>query len=100
MPTGRILMQKDLIEKLEKYEDLVETTVDHTYPGHKAKLLPDLDGDLAALREELNDVVDQLDAEHRRVGEDLGLELDKKLHLENHQVYNYCLRVTKAVSLL
>jgi DNA mismatch repair protein MSH2 len=24
----------------------------------------------------------------------LGLELDKELHLENNQVYGYCLRVT------
>lgn len=84
-------------EKLEKYVDLVDETIDTETSGHHYKLLPNLDDDLAALREELNVVVSQLDAEHRRVGKDLDLELDKKLHLENHQVYKYCLRVTKAV---
>lgn len=29
---------------------------------------------------------------------DLGVEKDKKLHLENHQVYHYSFRITKAVS--
>jgi DNA mismatch repair protein MSH2 len=31
------------------------------------------------------------------VGRDLGFELDKKLHLENSQVYGYCFRLTKGV---
>jgi DNA mismatch repair protein MSH2 len=38
-----------------------------------------------------------LDEEHREVGRDLDLELDKKLHLENNQVYGYCFRLTKNV---
>ena len=40
---------------------------------------------------------DGLDEEHRKTGEDLALELDKKLHLENNQVYGYCFRLTKNV---
>lgn len=32
------------------------------------------------------------------MGRDLGLELDKKLHLENNPTYGYCFRVTKNVS--
>jgi hypothetical protein len=39
-----------------------------------------------------------MDDEHRKVGEDLGVDIDKKLHLENHQVYHYSFRITKAVS--
>lgn len=39
-----------------------------------------------------------MDAEHRDVGRDLNIELDKKLHLENSQVYGYCFRLTKNVS--
>lgn len=38
-----------------------------------------------------------MDEEHRKVGHDLDLELDKKLHLENNQVYGYCFRLTKNV---
>lgn len=40
---------------------------------------------------------DALDGEHRTVGRELGLELDKKLHLENSQAYGYCFRLTKNV---
>lgn len=38
-----------------------------------------------------------MDAEHIAVSEDLGIELDKKLHLENSANYGYCFRLTKAV---
>lgn len=43
---------------------------------------------------------DGLDSEHRKAGKDLGLDLDKKLQLQNHPVNGYCLRVTKAVNTL
>jgi DNA mismatch repair ATPase MutS len=43
-------------------------------------------------------VRDGLDEEHQKTGKDLGLELDKKLHLENNQVYGYCFRLTKNVN--
>ena len=43
---------------------------------------------------------DGLDNEHRKAGKDLGLDLDKKLQLQNHPVNGYCLRVTKAVNTL
>lgn len=38
-----------------------------------------------------------MDAEHARVGRELGLELDKKLRLENDATYGYCFRLTKNV---
>jgi DNA mismatch repair protein MSH2 len=52
----------------------------------------DVDDDLLG-----GQVRDGLDEEHGKAGEDLGLELDKKLHLENNQVYGYCFRLTKNV---
>ena len=45
----------------------------------------------------LSQARDGLDEEHRTVGGDLNLELDKKLHLENSQNYGYCFRLTKNV---
>lgn len=86
------------IEKLQKYQEMVEETIDLHSDPHSWVLLPSLDNDLQRLRDELNEVTVQLDAEHKRVGKDLGVELDKKLHLENHQVYKYSFRITKAVS--
>lgn len=40
---------------------------------------------------------DGLDTEHKEAGRVLGLELDKKLHLENSQQYGYSFRLTKNV---
>lgn len=87
----------DHIEKLEKYSEMVENTIDlNELQSHNFVLLPSLDNELQRFRDELIDVRDQLDSEHRRVGRDLDLDIDKKLHLENHNVYNYSLRITKA----
>ena len=58
---------------------------------------PDYDERLQTLADRLSEVRDGLDAEHRRVGKALGLDLDKKLHLENSQQYGYCFRVSKNV---
>jgi DNA mismatch repair ATPase MutS len=60
---------------------------------------PEHDEGLMTLANKLSEIVDGLDQEHRKVGRDLGLELDKKLHLENNPTHGYCFRVSKAVSL-
>ena len=78
-------------------EDTIELSDIH---HGRTVLKATLDGDLEALQEDLVRVRDLLDDEHDRVAKDLGVEKNKKLHLENHQVYHYSLRITKAVSLL
>lgn len=84
---------------LDAYTQLVEDTVDlnDIHHGHMV-LKPTLDNNLEEIQEELVHIRDQLDDEHDRVARDLGVEKDKKLHLENHQVYHYSFRITKAVS--
>jgi DNA mismatch repair protein MSH2 len=77
----------------------VEDTIELSDIHHgRTVLKATLDGDLEALQEDLVRVRDLLDDEHDRVAKDLGVEKNKKLHLENHQVYHYSLRITKAVS--
>ena len=89
---------KEHIAALQKYGEMVEETIDlNELKHHNYVLLPSLDLDLQRMRDELIEVRDGLDAEHRRVGEELGLDITKKLHLENHQVHRYSLRITKAV---
>jgi hypothetical protein len=79
----------------------VEDTIELADIHHgRTVLKATLDGDLDALQQDLVRVRDLLDDEHDRVARDLGVEKNKKLHLENHQVYHYSLRITKAVSLL
>ena len=94
---------------------MVEQTLDlDELDNHKYVIKPDYDPKLRELSKRLSQVIfshisntflltylkirDELDKEHVEVGSDLGIELDKKLHLENNQVYGYCLRVTKNVS--
>ncbi|KAM6492493.1 DNA mismatch repair protein [Amanita muscaria] len=83
-------------ESLEKYGEMVEQTLDlDELDHHNYVIKPDHDPRLRELSKRLTHVRDGLDQEHRAIGKDLGLELDKKLHLENNQVYGYCFRLTK-----
>lgn len=79
---------------------MVEETIDlDQLSHHQFVIKPDYDENLQRLAKKIRQVRDGLDKEHRRVGKELGLELDKKLHLENNQIYGYCFRVTKGVRL-
>lgn len=79
---------------------MVEETIDlDELANHNYVIKPSYSEDLQTTRQLLMETRDQLDAEHRRVGHDLGVDIEKKLHLENHQVYGYSFRITKAVSL-
>ena len=64
--------------------------------SHNYVIKPDFDENLQSIKEQLIEARDGLDEEHMRVGRILELDTEKKLHLENQQVYGYCLRVTKA----
>ena len=67
-------------------EDTIE--LDDIHHG-RTVLKATLDGDLEALQQDLVRVRDLLDDEHDRVARDLGVEKNKKLHLENHQAGLY-----------
>jgi DNA mismatch repair protein MSH2 len=91
--------KQEHIQSLDPYTQLVEDTIELADIHHgRTVLKATLDGDLEALQQDLVRVRDLLDDEHDRVARDLGVEKNKKLHLENHQVYHYSLRITKAVS--
>ena len=91
--------RQEHIQSLDPYTQLVEDTIELDDIHHgRTVLKATLDGDLEALQQDLVRVRDLLDDEHDRVARDLGVEKNKKLHLENHQVYHYSLRITKAVS--
>lgn len=86
-------------EALVGLQDLVEQTIDlDEMSSHNYVIKPDFDENLQSIKEQLIEARDGLDEEHQRVGRVLELDTEKKLLLENQQVYGYCLRVTKAVS--
>ncbi|ORX41090.1 muts domain V-domain-containing protein [Kockovaella imperatae] len=85
------------IDNLAKYLEMVEETIDLAEMSrHNIVLRAELDADLQRVKEKLIIVRDGLDEEHARVGQALDLDITKKLHLENHQVYRYSFRITKA----
>lgn len=80
---------------------MVEQTLDLSQlDQHKYVIKPDYDQKLMNIASALKEALEGLDREHKEVGRDLGLELDKKLRLENTQTYGYCFRLTKNVSLV
>ncbi|CAA7268499.1 unnamed protein product [Cyclocybe aegerita] len=90
------LVEEESATSLEKYGEMVEQTLDLSeLDNHNYVIKPDYDPRLQELAEKLSQVRDGLDAEHHKAGGDLDMELDKKLHLENNQVYGYCFRLTK-----
>ncbi|KAK0548293.1 MSH2 protein [Tilletia horrida] len=84
---------------LQKFSDLVEATLDlDELANHHYVVKADFREDLRQIRDELDEVRDSLDNVHRQAGKDLKLDIEKKLHLENHNVHGYCLRVTRSDS--
>lgn len=78
---------------------MVEQTIDlDELDRHNYVIKPEYNAQLQELSQHLSDARDALDKEHRRVGKDLDLDLDKKLHLENNPTYGYCFRLSKGVS--
>lgn len=95
-----ITFHQEYSKSLEKYSEMVEQTLDlDELSSHNFVIKPDYDERLRELADKLVEIRDGLDSEHRRVGRDLDLELNKKLHLENSQQYGYCFRLTKNVSI-
>lgn len=78
---------------------MVETTIDLSeLARHNFVIKPDFDDALRELRDQLGGVRDQLDDEHHRVADDLGMSTDGKvLHFEQNALYGYCFRLTRKV---
>lgn len=93
---------------------MVEETIDlDQLEHHQFVIKPNYDDNLQILANEIDEVViksssdlkglisiqirEGMDEEHKNVGDDLDLDIEKKLHLENSQNHGYCLRVTRAV---
>ncbi|KAA1117472.1 MutS-like protein [Puccinia graminis f. sp. tritici] len=88
---------QECVTNLAQYVEMVETTVDlDELENHQFIIKPDFDDDLRELKNALDQNREQLDEEHLRVAQDLGMGTDSKvLHFENHQVYGYVFRLTR-----
>jgi DNA mismatch repair protein MSH2 len=87
---------REYSDSLAKLQEMVETTVDlDALDRHEYIIKPDFDDGLRTIRKKLDQLRKDMAAEHRRAGNDLGQELDKKLYLENHRVHGWCFRLTR-----
>lgn len=78
---------------------MVETTVDlAALDRHEFIIKSDFDDRLKTIQRRMNKLRADMDQEHSRVADDLGLEIDKKIFLENQKVHGWCFRVTRTVS--
>lgn len=81
---------------LKNLEEMVESTVDlDALSNHEFIVRPEFDESLRIVKKKLEKVKYNMEAEHRRVGNDLEQEIDKKLFLENHRVHGHCFRLTR-----
>ncbi|CAO1628418.1 unnamed protein product [Parajaminaea phylloscopi] len=81
---------------LSKLVEMVEATLDlDELANHNFVMKPDFDDKLRRIKDSLDEIRDSLDEQHRAAGKELKLDIEKKLHLENHSTYGYCLRVTR-----
>ena len=81
---------------LAKLQEMVETTVDlDALDNHEFIIKPEFDDSLRIIRKKLDKLKNDMEAEHRKVGRDLGQDTEKKLFLENHRVHGWCFRLTR-----
>ncbi|KAJ3212968.1 MutS-like protein, partial [Dinochytrium kinnereticum] len=87
---------QEYMEALSKLQDLVETTIDlEAAENHEYLIKADFDSHLEETRVAKKKLEKQLLPEASRVADDLGVDLEKKLKLEQNSVYGWHLRLTK-----
>lgn len=105
------LISKYWLEPIDKYyrallkfQELIETTIDlsplesssaHSLLHTDFNIKPEFDDSLIEINDKLQSSLDQIKQIHQEVGDDLNMELDKKLKLEKHIQHGWCFRVTR-----
>ncbi|CEP08620.1 hypothetical protein [Parasitella parasitica] len=84
---------RDYAAQLAKLEELVVTTIDfEALENHEYIIKAEYNEELQDLHHKLAALTKQMESEHRRVGEKLNWDLEKKLKLEKHSLYGNCFR--------
>lgn len=87
---------KNAYTNLEKLQELIETTVDmDALDNHEYVIKPDYDERLKEIRGRLDELKELMSDEHLRAGDDLGMDPEKKLKLENHNIHGWSFRLTR-----
>jgi len=87
---------KEYTGSFNKLQEMVETTVDlEALDRHEFIIKSEFDDSLRIIRKKLNKLTNDIEAEHKRVCDDLNQDPEKKLLLENHRVHGWSLRLTR-----
>ena len=82
--------------KLAKMQEMVVATIDlDELSRHRFVIKADFDARLQKIKTNLTAVGANLDKQHKKAGKDLDMDIEKKLHMENHHVYGYVFRITR-----
>ncbi|PRT52988.1 DNA mismatch repair protein msh-2 [Wickerhamiella sorbophila] len=83
-------------EQFAKFAELVETTVDlQALERNEYAVNPAFDDRLQTIKGRKEQLINEIKREQSDIGRQLGMEPDKKLKLEEHHVYGWCLRLTR-----
>ncbi|KAJ2814863.1 MSH2 protein, partial [Coemansia erecta] len=81
---------------LADFRSLVETTIDLSMvDSHEYMLRADFDEDLQETMAKMDEEMQRITSEHTRASDDLDLDSTRKLKLEKHTTFGYCLRVSR-----
>ncbi|CAG8560849.1 2783_t:CDS:10 [Ambispora gerdemannii] len=91
-----IVKFKEFMEQLDKMKNMVETTIDlEAVENHHYIIKPEFDSELQEIRDKMDQIMDELKKEHYKIGDDLNLDVVKKLRFEKTTAYGYCFRLTR-----
>ena len=85
----------ELIKDMDKFQQMVEQTVD-LEAAEKGDFLvrPEFDKELEELKSTMNETEEEIQAQSRKVANDLSIDTSKTLKLESNQQFGYYFRVT------
>ncbi|XP_071801096.1 DNA mismatch repair protein Msh2-like [Asterias amurensis] len=86
----------ELLLDFAKYQQMVETTIDlDQVKNHEFLIKPDFDEELTNLREKMDGLENNIQAQLGKAARDLGLEANKTIKLESNNQLGYFFRVTR-----
>ncbi|BFZ23354.1 hypothetical protein BsWGS_26393 [Bradybaena similaris] len=87
---------KELLVDFSKFQEMVETTIDLAQvQNHEFVIRADFDDNLTELRQQIDELEENIKAQLNQVARDLGLEPNKTLKLESSSQLGYYFRVTR-----